>query len=160
MLAFGDVCGDYRLMKHSYEGISTSRRMPGEMLGSYKTACACCLQLNIYSKYTVQMQPHPNGFSLVTSVVRVWHGLFSNLIFVPEPQRHCLMFIQTYQAQEYSLTFFLWQPPLFHLLRLKQTPVSQDAFVAAAVRCFLRDPRNSNNPGNSISIIATCLSFG
>ena len=123
MLAFGDVCGDYRLMKHSYEGISTSRRMPGEMLGSYKTACACCLQLNIYSKYTVQMQPHPNGFSLVTSVVRVWHGLFSNLIFVPEPQRHCLMFIQTYQAQEYSLTFFLWQPPLFHLLRLKQTPV-------------------------------------
>lgn len=123
MLAFGDVCGDYRLMKHSYEGISTSRRMPGEMLGSYKTACACCLQLNIYSKYTVQMQPHPNGFSLVTSVVRVWNGLFSNLIFVPEPQRHCLMFIQTYQAQEYSLTFFLWQPPLFHLLRLKQTPV-------------------------------------
>lgn len=123
MLAFGDVCGDYRLMKHSHEGISTSRRMPGEMLGSYKPSCVCCLQLNIYSKYTVQMQPHPNGFSLVTSVVRVWYRLFSNLIFVPEPQRHCLMFIQTYQAQEYSLTFFLWQPPLFHLLRLKQTPV-------------------------------------
>ena len=39
MLAFGDVCGDYRLMKHSHEGISTSGRMPGEMLGSYKTIC-------------------------------------------------------------------------------------------------------------------------
>lgn len=77
MLAFGDVCGDYRLMKHSHEGISTSRRMPGEMLGSYKPSCVCCLQLNIYSKYTVQMQPHPNGFSLVTSVVRVWYRLFS-----------------------------------------------------------------------------------
>lgn len=45
MLAFGDVCGDYRLMKHLPEGISTSRRMPGEMLGSYKPVCVRMLSL-------------------------------------------------------------------------------------------------------------------
>lgn len=42
-----------------------------------------------------------------------------------------------------------------------QTPVRlRNVFVAAVVRCFLRDPRNSNNLGNSINVIATCLSFG
>lgn len=43
MLAFGDVCGDYRLMKHSHEGTSTSGRMPGEML--VIKLCVCMLSL-------------------------------------------------------------------------------------------------------------------